>query len=373
MVTMSEPQKLSSRIVALDLLRGYFLIAILFDHLAYFPNGLDWLSGRGGLVVSAAEGFFFISGIVLGIVRGRKLLEKPFKVAAKLLLQRGVQLYITAIVLFFIFTFIGWFFIDNPGVKPGIRPMSESFWSLLVNALNFNYIYGWADYLRLYAIYLFVSPIAMWLLRKGQWIVLMLLSLGTWYMYNFSPLETNELSQVFSWQIIFFGGMTIGFYLMPIRLWWARRSVAFRRSIIIPTAVITAVTMVVNFIFVVWGSQLWSAQTIVDVNNALNPFFEKERLPLTRVGLFLIWFGASFWFMHVIERFAMRRLGWLLIPFGTNSLYVYTIQAFIIFFIHLVWADPLNNWLGNLALSLLCLGLTWLAVRTKFLMKIIPR
>lgn len=370
---MSVLKKLSSRIIALDLLRGYFLIAILFDHLQYFPNGLDWMSGRGQLYVSAAEGFFFISGIVLGIVRGRKLIDKPFKTSAVLLLKRGVQLYITAVVLFFISTFIGWLCIDNPGIKPGLRPIGENFWNIIVNALDFNYIYGWADYLRLYAVYLFVSPIAIWLLRKGKWQLVLAISLVTWYLYNFSTLETAELSQVFSWQLIFFGGMTVGFYINPIRHWWARRSSIFKCATIVTTVTVALITMVANFIFVVWGDKLLGHQTAVAVDNVLDIYFNKERLPLYRVGLFLIWFGASFWFVQKIEPFILRWFSWILIPFGTNSLYVYTIQAFIIYFVHLLVAQATSSWIVNLILCLICLGLTWLAVRYKFLMGIIPR
>lgn len=370
---MSVLKKLSSRIIALDLLRGYFLIAILFDHLQYFPNGLDWMTGRGQLYVSAAEGFFFISGIVLGIVRGRKLIDKPFKTTAVLLLKRALQLYITAVVLFFIFTFIGWLFINNPGLKPGIRPMSEDFWSILINALDFNYIYGWADYLRLYAVYLLVSPVAMWLLRKGMWRLVLTLSLTTWYMYNFSTLETPELSQVFSWQLIFFGGMTVGFYLNPIRHWWASQSDALKRITIVTTVTIAVITMVSNFIFVIWGDGLLGHDTVIAVYNALDPYFNKERLPLYRVALFLIWFGASFWFVQKIEPFILRRFSWILIPFGTNSLYVYTIEAFVIFFVQLIIPAGSMNLPVNLLLCLSCLGITWLAVRYKFLMGIIPR
>lgn len=370
---MSQLKKLSSRILALDLLRGYFLIAILFDHLQYFPNGLDWVSGRGQLYVSAAEGFFFISGIVLGIVRGRKLIDKPFKLTASLLLKRGLQLYVTAVILFFIFTFIGWLFINNPGVKPGIRPIGENFWTLIVNALDFNYIYGWADYLRLYAIYLFVSPLAMWLLRQKKWYLLIAASLACWYLYDYSSMDTAELSQVFSWQLIFFGGMTIGFYLDPIRHWWTRRSATLRRAIVLSVVSISIVTMVANFVFVIWGEQLLGHTTVETIDATLQVYLNKERLPLYRIGLFLIWFGASFWFVTKIERVLMRYLGWILMPFGTNSLYVYTIEAFIIYFAHLVIAQATTSWLVNLVLSLLCLGLTWLAVHYKFLMKIIPR
>ena len=108
------------RIHTLDLLRGYFLIVILLDHLAYFPSGLDLVTGRGLLYVSSAEGFFLISGIVLGIVRGRKLISQPFLVAAKKLWKRSIQLYLTSIVLTIVFTLLGWlFFMHSPGLKFG--------------------------------------------------------------------------------------------------------------------------------------------------------------------------------------------------------------------------------------------------------------
>lgn len=362
----------SSRIFTLDLLRGWFLIAILLDHLQYFPNGLDILTGRGQLYVSAAEGFFLISGIVLGIVRGRKLLDKPFRVAARLLLQRGVQLYITAVLLFFIFTFIGWLFIDNPGIKPGIRPMDQNFWEIVQGALTLNYIYGWADYLRLYAVFLIASPIAVWLLRKNLWYVLLAASLFVWTLFDSITMDSLELSQVFSWQILFFGGMTIGYYLEPIRAWWRSLPLIIKRSIIVSSIAITIVTALINYLFVVHGDLVFNQQTILSIKTTLEPYLGKERLPLPRILLFLIWFTAGFWLFRRYEGWIIQRLGWLLMPLGTHSLYVYTIQAFIIYIAHLCIAQATTFWIVNLALSLICLWVVWLAVRYRVLMKIIP-
>ncbi|MET0979645.1 MAG: OpgC domain-containing protein, partial [Candidatus Saccharimonadales bacterium] len=214
------PKKLSSRILTFDLLRGYFLVAIILDHLAFYPNGLDWWTGRGILYVSAAEGFFLISGIVLGIVRGSKLADKPFAIVAKLLLKRALQLYITAIVLMLLFTFVGWLFLDNPGLKAGIRLPTENLGRILWGALTFEYIYGWADYLRMYALFILASPIAMWLLRRKLWYVVLAISIFVWSQFHNSPLETAELSQVFSWQLIFFSGLIIGFHWQNITDWW---------------------------------------------------------------------------------------------------------------------------------------------------------
>ena len=69
---MEKVRQVSKRILTFDLMRGWFLLAITINHIAFFPNGLGWISGRGGLYVTTAEGFFLVSGIVLGIVRGAK-------------------------------------------------------------------------------------------------------------------------------------------------------------------------------------------------------------------------------------------------------------------------------------------------------------
>jgi hypothetical protein len=353
-------------------MRGYFLVAIILDHLAYFPNGLDWWSGRGGLFVSAAEGFFLISGIVLGIVRGSKLINKPFHFAASLLVKRSIQLYITAVVLMLLFTAIGWLCIDNPGVKAGIRPIDENVFDVIWGGLTFNYIYGWADYLRLYAIFILASPLAIWLLRKKLWYVVMAISIFVWGQFDNSHLETLELSQVYSWQLIFFTGLVIGFHLETIRNWWARLALSLRKLLITSVVSVAAITTVANYIIAYPPFDNFASHAVA-IHTALGPYFLKEQLPIPRLILFALWFGAGFWLFTRFEGFIVRWLGWILLPFGTNSLYVYTVHAFVIFFAHLFIANETSSWPINLILSLAGVGIVWIALRYRFLMKVIPR
>ena len=58
------------RDLALDMLRGYFLVIIMVDHLRYAVNPLYYLSGRQALWVTAAEGFVLVSGYLVGKLRG---------------------------------------------------------------------------------------------------------------------------------------------------------------------------------------------------------------------------------------------------------------------------------------------------------------
>lgn len=360
--------KTLSRILTFDLMRGYFLVAIILDHLYFFPSGLEIWSARGDLYVSAAEGFFIISGLVLGIIRGRRLIDQPFRVATKLLLKRSVQLYISAVVLMLIFTFIGWHYSGNPGLKPGLMWEHTDIWTLIWGALTFQYLYGWADYLRLYAIFIFFSPIALFLLRKGFWWVVLAISAGIWALFPFSTLATDELSQVYSWQLIFFTGFVIGYHFENITAWWRRLTLTTRRYITASILGLALVTVVTNII-IVFGAEF--NPTLDAIHNVLQPSFNKERLPIPRLALFALWFSASFLLFKRFEVYIMKYMGWLLLPFGMNSLYIYILQAFAVFFVNLYFIP--TNWALNLLVSVSTVGIIWVAVHYKFLMKIIPR
>jgi hypothetical protein len=367
----------TKRLLTFDLLRGYFLLSIILNHLYWYPNGLDWIAARGDLFVTAAEGFFLISGIILGIIRGRKLIDKPFREAAFSLLKRGAQLYVVSIVLMIVFTLIGWwFFYDNPGLKPGIRPIDEPILNVLFGALSFEYIYGWADYLRLYAIFLFMSPFALWLLRKGKWYLLILGSIGLWLLFPEagSSSKTNELLMPMAWQLIFFSGFTIGFHWPSISRFWKERSGAVKKAVVIFIA-ITAITTIAFNSLIVFGQNLPNGvgSSLATLYQTLEPLFNKERLPVARLVLFALWFCFGFWLFNTFEPFIKRWAGWLLLTFGQHSLYVYTVQAFVIFFAHLIMADASAYGLLNFIGSVLVVGLILLAVKTKFLMKLIPR
>ena len=372
-----KSSSLSSRILSFDLLRGYFLLAIILNHLQWYPNGLDWVALHGSLVVSAAEGFFLISGIVLGIIRGQKLLKQPFKVAALQLLSRGVKLYIISIALMLLFTLAGWLFLDNPGLKPGIRPFDQPFFEIFIGALSFEYIYGWADFLRLYAIFIIASPFFLWLLRKGKWYIGLAASVGVWALYPFALAQGNhspELLMVLTWQLIFFIGFTIGFYWDKLQAWWKNVSHKTQKYILTPILIVAATTLIANILIVLASYAGIATEFIVPLQNTLAVLTPKEALSPLRLFIFGLWFILGYYLVSRYQKQIVKWFGWILIPFGHNSLYVYILHAVILFFAHLIMApDSSTNILINAVGSLIIIGLILLAVRKRFLFKIIPR
>lgn len=369
-------QKQSSRIATFDLLRGYFLIVILCNHLNLYPNLFTPFTGEGILYVSSAEGFFLISGIVLGIVRGQKLVHRPWREATGKLLKRSAQLYITSIVLTLLFTLIAWALIDHPGIKYGAYTPRGDLLGLIWNTLTYQYLYGWADFLRQYAIFIFVSPLALWLLRKGQWLAVLVASAAVWALFPLST-ATGYMSQPISWQFIFFSGFVIGFHWEHITSWWRTKFKPVTRTRIGISLVFAFLVTAAASATLVFGHYLGNSlgDTLTTIHHSIEWMFDKDRLPIPRLLLGAIWFWGLFWLVRRFEPWVQKRLGWILKPFGENSLYIYTIQAFIIFFIQFALAQfgiTQNFWIGSL-ITAGAISLAYLAVRTKFLMNIIPR
>lgn len=371
----AQQPKASKRIVSFDLLRGYFLCVILLNHLDFAPNGLSFLTGRGFLYASTAEGFLAISGIILGIVRGHKLLHAPLKEATKLLWKRALQLYITSIILTIFFTLFGQFFLGNPGLKYGIYSDWTHWWNFLLDVLTMRYSYGWADFLRFYALFLFFAPAALWLLRKGYWYLLIIISLGVWALYPLLPSQDN-LYQPVSWQLIFFLGFTVGYHWESILLWFRLLPRKLFVAMKIATVVLFILTFVASYI-IVFGAQAKTSlgSELLTIHSHVEVFFNKDSMPITRIALGTVWFWGLFIICRRFEKAIYKGAGWLLYEFGSHSLYVYTLSAFVVFFMHLFVApSPGFNsvWL-NLLFSLLAIALVWVALKKRFLIKIIPR
>ena len=276
-----------------------------------------------------------------------------------------------------VFTLITWYvFEGNQYVKYGAM-QGYSWLQLIWETVSLQYIYGWADYLRFYAIFIALSPIALWLLRKGRWYIVLLLSFLVWWLFPINihwNWEDIAIVQPVAWQIIFFSGLVIGFHWPDITGWCTNHKKALLRYVKWPVIVTAIVTLTWNA-FAVFAPDFFHTNWAHDLSyrawELRTNEFHKEQLPFARITLFFLWFWAAFLLVKQFEKPIVKYTGWLLIPFGTNSLYVYTLNAAMIYFIH-IWMQPMNLWLNFLVVAG-SIALTYLAIKTKFLMNIIPR
>jgi hypothetical protein len=91
------------RDLRLDFSRGYCLVAMLINHLVVTRSWLYVMSGHEVFYTSAAEGFYCISGVVLGMTTARL----PLGIAVRRVLRRALALYGMALMIALGFAALG--------------------------------------------------------------------------------------------------------------------------------------------------------------------------------------------------------------------------------------------------------------------------
>lgn len=363
----------SDRIVSLDLIRGYFLFVILIDHLGRFFGFWEIFTGRGAQWVSAAEGFFFVSGIMIGLVRGRKMLGRPIRDIVEKCWSRAIVLYFWAVGLSLFFSFIAIWLEGTAGLKAGIYQGGDNL-SLVKDTLSLYFSYGWADFLRYYAAYLFLSPLAIWMVRKRLWWLLLVISSVVWI---------STESMMTSWQILFFSGMVFGYYYEEIES--SFKNLRIRTQDYIKRLIfgLTLISLSLSVYFTTfaeeYGKEAGARFLSLDLNQARNysietlrTVFDKTSLSPARLALFYLWFAGLFLLVKKYEGFFKDKVGWLLMTLGQNSLYVYIVHSIILFFLNLILPGRVF-WIFNDILGAGFVGLIWFMAKRRFLFKIIPR
>lgn len=364
----------SRRIDELDLLRGFFIVIIILDHAQFWPSPLQYLTGQGRLWVSAAEGFFLISGLLIGYLRAYKGARTPLGELSKKLWLRAAMLYvwcvgITLAVVAFT-TMLG----GNENRLPKLPEVWQlaDIWTYLGQVISTHFASDWIYFLRLYAVMLAVTPGFLWLIRRGTWYIAAGLSAS---IYALSLLgNINEATM--QWQVLFFGAALIGWKLETILAWLHRRP-RLRIELLTLLIVTTLGTMATSYFFVHgWGIVESPATSIsrdayISIRANVDPLFSNNPLVPLRIGLAFVWFFGLLALFHIIRTPLKRWLGWLLMPFGQASLTAYCLQALILPFI--VTLIPLGNFWINGLLGILTVLTMWALLRIPLMQRLLPR
>lgn len=357
--------------MTLDLMRGYFIFIIIIDHMIRWPSIFAWVTGQGRLWVSAAEGFFIISGLLVGYTRGFKKRTMPFKDLTKLLLKRGVVLYICAVIATIILYFIAKNLSYPSSLQPMLLPEGASILSAIVQILTLRYVFEWVFFLKLYFFALLLAPIFIWLLRKQKFIASLILSLILWLAGVVIDYDWLQ------WQVLFFVPAIIGYNLEPLQNWWQTQSKNVRHVIKVSILSMSFITLVISsfwvfgWVFVENPSINVSFDSYVGTRTWLDPIFAKFPLSPARVLLSLLWFGGLFVLIRTFEQKVQKFLGWLLLPLGTSSLSAYILHGFVLVFIQ-AYVPVFGN-IRNALISFAGVLSIWLFLKLPILSKVLPR
>lgn len=377
-MTIRETAIKIGRIHELDLLRGFFILVILIDHFQRWPSPFTYITGEGRLWVSAAEGFFIISGLLIGYLRGWKGRKHSLREISKKLLSRAAMLYLWCVgITFFVVSMMTFFTSGTDSLYELLPkfPNADQVASLplyIWNVVSGQYASDWIYFLRLYAIILAVSPLVIWLLRKNLWWVVLIVS---WSIYLVSLLFT-EPEGAMQWQVLFFTASLIGWKLEAI-IGWLRAHQREKRLIAGTLITVTLATMVLSYFWVHgWGNvessrAIISRDSYVTVRGFIDPWFTNNPMAVGRILLSIVWFGGLIFLFHQFRDWIMKWFGWLLMVFGTFSLGAYCLQAILFVFIEA--AIPMSqSRIINALSTIVVILVLWGILKTKLAQRVLP-
>jgi hypothetical protein len=375
--TADAPNKRDLRV---DLLRGFCIFAMVVDHF----GGDSWLysiTGGNRFYVSAAEGFIFISGFIMGQAYRAKRDRSGLPSAMAEALRRARTLYLATVALTVIFSVL-YLYTDitlwtGRDFGLGIDSLQE----ITVAALTLHYTYHGTDILAMYTLLLAVAPIVLLLMSVGEWYWVLGSSWLIWLAYQIYPEEAaipwyirhGENFPLAAWQVLFVTGNVLGFYRHGVTAWLQR----FRRLRVVAVALGVAITLAL--VSLAWGAENGVQFPFFDLDpNVLNESFFKVPLRPWRLVAFLsvaIVAYTSATYLWVPLR---RVLGWLMLPLGQAALYSYIVHFFLILLVYnlspviaALTGAPSEDVFAPI-LQIAVVLLLWMLVRKRVLFGIIP-
>ena len=217
------PPRTPSRDLRIDWLRGLAMICVIVDH-SKRSSLLSWFSYERLWVVTAAEVFVLLSGIVLGMVYGRRLLRDGVLAVTRRLLRRALVLYVAFIAVTVSILGLAFIGVDVSAVATwdptamtwflDPRTMTAANWRDLA-LLRFG---PWPfEIIALYVCLVLVAVPSLMALRIAGWRVLLATSWAAYGWYCLSPrgitgAEFENTFPVLAWQLLFVHGITIGYH-----------------------------------------------------------------------------------------------------------------------------------------------------------------
>lgn len=352
------------RDLRLDFLRGLFLVFMIVYHFrhAWMIRYTHEFFGT----VSAAEGFVFISGMIVGLVYLPHLERLGMAATIRKAWQRALHIYLAAIGLL-----AGLIVLHLSIFK--FKPLASnlpavSLPEIVREIATFRYVPFGFDILMLYIMLLGLTPLALWLVHthRARW--LLVGSIVLYLMYHLSPATFlwNFINKevwrfpFMVWQLVYVAGLLAATHQTRLKNYWAKLPSRFGALLI----------LLLFFVFFAFRQMLDHGMLKVDQELYLF-WFDKTMLGPGRLINFVVLGIVVYW---VTDRFwepLVRGPGKFLIPLGQASLYVFLMHLALAYLYRTFPVTVLPLATTGIYEGLAVL-LIWYMVRRRFLFRLVP-
>ena len=367
------PEPSRERDVALDLLRGLAMAILVVNHLRLDSP----LSAATSALLSAAEVLVLVTGVVVGIVFGRRWLTCGRQATSRLLWRRSLKLYRASVVLVAIVAalqVVPWLATDALTVSRTSGgpvdlyafdgPADGVLAVLTLEAGPWQF-----SILGFFIVALALAPLVLCALERGWWPAVLagswaLFALGRHWPVDVLPAQSERPFPLLVWQVLFANGVVAGWHRDRL----ARALRAHRRYLAPAVAAATVGAIVLQLAGPeLLGGSAWERWRLEHFDKAsLDPARMAVMVSIT-TGLYLV-LGR-----RVAP--ARRGLGRVLLPLGRNSFYVFIMHVFVCLGV----ASTIEHTgvVPGPAVSALfqvgAVGVLWLLVTRRVLFRWVPR
>ena len=343
------------RDVALDLLRGLAMAILVVNHL-HVESPIEAVTSA---LVSAAEVLVLVSGVVAGMVFGRRWRERGGRETTVMLLRRARKLYVASVVvvsLVGLLTLVPGAATDALTVTRGTDVYAFDGPLHALAALVTLAAAPWQfNILGVFITVLALTPVLLWALSRGWWKGVALTSLGLYlaaraFDLAVLPSASERPFPLLVWQLLFVGGVLVGWHRGAIE-----RALAGRGRAV---AAVTLATAAVCAVVVLTAGAGFTAAHL-----------DKDSLDPLRVVAMSSFAGA----LYLLLRAAPAAVGRLLAPLGRNSFYVFIVQVFVCLALASVPGLGSAPAAAGAAVQVGALALLWAMAARGVLFRYIPR
>ncbi len=373
------------RDLPLDFIRGVAIFFMVTDHLL-FVSGYSFFTRERFGMVTGAEIFVLISGVLIGHLYKFKILKRGFKSASVGLLRRAIQLYTVCLSLsvsVFLFSLI-----------PHVNTKLWTTGGGMMNLREAIHFFGWKhliiqtlllhngplrmNVIGLYVILLGAAPIAMWFLVKGRGGLLLLASGLVWAINlkleaRVIATSFDNVFRVLSWQFLFVIGMVAGYYREAIKAFFSTKH---GKWVTIGVITLAAVMCFIALNNPDTGLPTWARLHVLShhqFHRIYQKLFSRKTLAPGRMLNVLCLFSVAYIALKTYWPYAQKTMGWFFVTIGQASLYVYILHAIILQAVYQIHGLDNEHVLLNTAVATGVLFMLWFMTRKKLLFWLIPR
>jgi hypothetical protein len=380
----------------LDLMRGLVFVLLFAVHFDYFSIFTFVAWERVG-VISSAETFIALAGIVTGLVFGRKLDAEGLKACIPGLFRRAFDLYkINLLVILSIgvarylpgidSTALTSFHDPYTGQTYQLYPPIEAgVPKLLLDAALLRCGPHQLQVMGLYTALFLLAPAVLYMIGQRKTWLLSAISVTLYLVNFFMPETTPGTAQMrlsgaqfefafplLAWQIVFVHAVIAGYHKTHIVDWFSQPA---HRGWLWICVALSAGFMLFSLNHPIDLFPDWARLNFIPAdafNWVYGTWFQKYKLGPGRLLNEVVLFVSVYALLTRCWQPLNRSLGWLFIPLGEASLYVFTLHILLIGFVVNTPLPGLHNFWFNSAIHLGALLLAWYAVKKQFLFRWLP-